>query len=101
MRLTKQQKQIVASVVTSIIGEQVKVKLFGSRLDDNKKGGDIDLLVITSGQIKNPAWVIAKIQASLIMRLGERKIDVLLKAPNLQQNLIHEMADQEGEVLCG
>ena len=39
MRLTEQQRQIIRQVVTSLVGSEVQVMLFGSRLDDEKKGG--------------------------------------------------------------
>ena len=45
MRLSEQEKKIIKSVIAEIFGE-AKVYLFGSRLDESKKGGDIDLFVI-------------------------------------------------------
>ena len=48
MRLTETQRQSIKSAVTSVIGEESRVWLFGSRVDDAKRGGDIDLYVETS-----------------------------------------------------
>ena len=45
MRLSEQEKTIIKSVIAEIFGE-ARVYLFGSRLDESKRGGDIDLFVI-------------------------------------------------------
>lgn len=45
MRLSKNEIQIILRVAKEIYGEGVEVYLFGSRLNDEKKGGDINLLV--------------------------------------------------------
>ena len=45
LRLSEQEKKIIKSVIREIFGE-AKVYLFGSRLDDTKRGGDIDLFVV-------------------------------------------------------
>ena len=45
MRLTKQQTQIITQTVTRLAGMGTTVYLFGSRLNDQAKGGDIDLLI--------------------------------------------------------
>jgi len=50
-----------------------KVILFGSRIYDDKKGGDIDLYIDEDLSIEE----IAKIKAKLILNLGDRKIDIL------------------------
>ena len=44
MRLQPKEMQTILQVARRIYGETVKVYLFGSRLDDIKRGGDIDLL---------------------------------------------------------
>ena len=56
--------------------------LFGSRLDDAKKGGDIDLLVIV------PAKDIERIQQAKVLlidqihaKIGEQRIDVTISSP--------------------
>lgn len=45
MRLTNKELDIIKKEVISIFSES-KIYLFGSRLDDSKKGGDIDLYII-------------------------------------------------------
>lgn len=45
MRLTKQQQTIIRQTVASIAGANARIIMFGSRLDDNARGGDLDLLV--------------------------------------------------------
>ena len=43
MRLTDQQHAIIRTTVTETFGSEADVWLFGSRVDDAKRGGDIDL----------------------------------------------------------
>jgi len=45
MRLTKDQIQHIKKHVLSIYGKNAHVYLFGSRINDNEKGGDIDLYI--------------------------------------------------------
>lgn len=57
------------------------VNLFGSRVDDNKRGGDIDLLVI-SGIITRDDK--RKIKLKLYESIGEQKIDLVLAVDDLE-----------------
>ena len=45
MRLTPAQINTIKSTATAVLGEGAQVWLYGSRLDDERRGGDVDLLV--------------------------------------------------------
>lgn len=45
MRLTPDQTRVILHCVRQQFGDRAQVKLFGSRLDDTARGGDVDLLV--------------------------------------------------------
>ncbi|MDD5276315.1 MAG: nucleotidyltransferase domain-containing protein [Methylovulum sp.] len=55
MRLTQEQIQAIKQTADAVLGKDVRVILFGSRTDDTKKGGDIDLLFETDQTIANRA----------------------------------------------
>lgn len=76
MRLNKKDIQSIIQVAKEIYGESVEVYLFGSRTDNEKRGGDIDLLIRTTSEKKG---VLARIRmvARLKQLLGEQKIDVI------------------------
>lgn len=99
MRLTPAAISSIKKTVAIYAGDTSQVKLFGSRLDDSKKGGDIDLLVTLDHPVENPALLIAKLTAELIKAMNGRKVDVLLIAPNLTKKNIHDMAEKEGKLL--
>jgi hypothetical protein len=45
MRLTPIQIQTVQRCVEATLGADARVRVFGSRLDDTRRGGDLDLLI--------------------------------------------------------
>ncbi|MBK6637710.1 MAG: nucleotidyltransferase domain-containing protein [Rhodocyclaceae bacterium] len=45
MRLSTSHQQIILDTVRKIAGAEASVVLFGSRTDDARRGGDIDLLI--------------------------------------------------------
>ena len=49
--------------------------LFGSRVDDNKKGGDIDLLIKSK---KLGRAEIRKLRMAFFERFGDQKMDILV-----------------------
>jgi predicted nucleotidyltransferase len=85
MRLTPDQQAIIHATVADAFGGEAHVWLFGSRIDDNKRGGDIDLLIETS-QTDVAEIVLAELRflTKLKMQLGEQKIDVLIDYPTRQ-----------------
>ena len=45
MRLTSSQSRLIVATVRQQLGAQTRVFLFGSRLDDAARGGDVDILL--------------------------------------------------------
>lgn len=45
MRLSSYQSQMISKQIHQYFGESADIWLFGSRIDDHKKGGDVDLYV--------------------------------------------------------
>lgn len=81
MRLTPEQVAIIKQAAAEVFGDEVIVKLFGSRLDDAVRGGDIDLLVESSDLIENRMDKMLTLTARLQLRLGDQPIDVLVVDP--------------------
>ncbi len=46
MRLTQDEQTVIKRIVADVFGEDAVLWLFGSRVDDAKRGGDVDLYVI-------------------------------------------------------
>lgn len=75
MRLQSKEIQTIIQIAKDIYGETVQVYLFGSRLNDEKRGGDIDLLVRSTGEKKG---VLARIRMTARLKLHwATKIDVI------------------------
>ena len=57
------------------LDKDAELYLFGSRIDDNKRGGDIDLLIISKKLNKRD---IRKIKFDFYDKFGEQKIDIII-----------------------
>jgi len=74
MRLASHEIKSIKETILQMDAD-AQIRLFGSRVDDNKRGGDIDLLILSSSlgfQDK------LKIRYLLKEKLGERKIDIII-----------------------
>jgi predicted nucleotidyltransferase len=74
MRLSENERQSIKKTFLELDPE-VKVYLFGSRAHDEKKGGDIDLLVLSQKITEQDR---RKIKLKLYDALGEQKIDLII-----------------------
>ena len=95
MRLTPRERQIIREAGLHHFG--VVPYLFGSRLDDAGRGGDIDLYI--PGTWSPHETVLRKIRfcAELRRRLGDRKIDVIVGKK--EHSAIHDWAARHGEAV--
>ena len=75
------------------------VRLFGSRLGDTRRGGDVDVLVELDQPVERPAVLSARLSAQLSRRVDGRSVDVVLSAPNLSRSAVHRRAEQQGQLV--
>lgn len=96
MRLRAEQATVIRQTAAEVFGDDVGVWLFGSRVDDSKRGGDIDLLV-SPVTLDARQQLLRKIRflVSLERRLGERKVDVVIEAPGDTRPIVR-IAHQTG-----
>ena len=101
MRLTPQQIDTIKTTVQQTLGEGAVVSLFGSRLDDQRRGGDIDLY-ISGVELNLPEQLQHKLQllVQLKRQLGDQKIDIVF-APAAGQAVmpIHRSAQAQAQAL--
>jgi len=92
MRITEYQKKMIVEAVVNI-DPNAKIWLFGSRVDDRKKGGDIDIAIFSEKIDKD---VMQKIQVKRCIcdRIGEQKIDLV--TTNSGKEAIFRLAVAEG-----
>jgi len=74
MRLSNEEILVLKNTLAELSPE-AKLYLFGSRTDDNKQGGDIDLLVV-SDQLRTKDM--SRLRVEFFKKFGEQKIDILL-----------------------
>ena len=97
MRLKEKERLFIKEIAKRYFGDDAQIYLFGSRLSDNKKGGDIDLYIETNNKDYVFDKKIKMLQA-LYKQLGEQKIDIVIN--NFTGPLyIHEIARNEGVLL--
>jgi predicted nucleotidyltransferase len=96
MRLTETQIQAIHTTAEELFGSGVRVSLFGSRIDDQQQGGDIDLLIEIDHVLDNRPAMAARFSARLQRCIGEQRIDVLIIDPDTRLQPIHRVARETG-----
>jgi predicted nucleotidyltransferase len=96
MRLSVTERREIRAAASKYFGAEVY--LFGSRLDDTRRGGDIDLYIETTLDDGGAARAKIAMLGYLYHRIGERKIDIVVN--NGRGDLpIYRVARQSGERL--
>ncbi|MBU0568546.1 nucleotidyltransferase domain-containing protein [bacterium] len=74
MRISVEQIDLLKNKILSILPDAV-VYLFGSRIDNNGKGGDIDIMILSDRKM---SWKEkAMIRWHYFERFGEQKLDII------------------------
>jgi len=97
MRLSTEQIEAIKQETEHFFGAQSEVWLFGSRVDDAAKGGDVDLYVCAaSSDADELAAARFAFLARLKRRMGDRKIDLVLQREGGDVLPIYELARKQG-----
>lgn len=96
MRLSEKEREVIVNAVRTRFAVVDRILLFGSRTDDLKRGGDVDILVETplsqDAAFHNKLMALTDIQ----LQLGERKIDLVTCVPEGDDRLIVREARSTG-----
>jgi len=99
MRLSQLQHDIIIQETKKQFGTDVTIRLFGSRINDELKGGDIDLFLEFPNNNPNLWQKILRLNTALQKRLGEQKIDIIAHQLGEHLSDIHKEALKNGIIL--
>jgi len=96
MRLSVAETASIKKIIAEVFGDDAEVRLFGSRVDDSKRGGDVDLYVTPS---RREGWNMKRVSC-----LGELErallypVDLVVAEPEASRP-IDRIALKHGVVL--
>ena len=90
MRLSQDEVRILKNTLYTL-NSDAKLYLFGSRLYDNKKGGDIDLLIVSKTFTKK---LLRRLRVEFFKYFGEQKLDIIVDDGSFS-NPFHKIAYQK------
>ena len=82
MRLSLSEIETIVTLKDKYFNKNDKIYLFGSRVDDNKKGGDIDLFLEVEHQDEKSYNKKLQFISNLQNHIGEQKIDLIVSYDN-------------------
>ncbi len=91
--------QAIKSSAIHAFGDTVAIYLFGSRVNDKTKGGDVDLFVETDLEKKQAMLAQLKFVVALQKTIGEQKIDVIVQSKNSENQTVFQEARRTGVLL--
>lgn len=97
MRLSNKEIAAIKEVTRGVFGDNAMISLFGSRTDNNKKGGDIDLSIQCKSQISREELYKLKIKFLVQLKkiIGDQKIDVLINGGQLSKSILETIQKEE------
>lgn len=84
MRIEQKQIEVLKNKLQTFSAD-AKLYLFGSRVDDNARGGDIDLLIVSDELTQKDLRVL---RVEFFKHFGEQKLDILLDNGDLKNPFV-------------
>ncbi len=95
MRITQEQVRLIREEVRGNLGADARIWLFGSRVDDARRGGDLDLYIEIGGQVGLRQRLRCKYRLEEQLDLH---VDLAVKEPG-QEKPIFALAKKQGVLL--
>ena len=96
MRLTVEEIAAIKAATRLTFGGDAIVRLFGSRTDDSRRGGDIDVHVGTGGPV---AWDAKSFFLNrLYARIDEQRVDLIVTMRGKVPTPIERIAYRDGAI---
>ena len=99
MRLSRNEIEAIRSCARRAFGSDAVVRLFGSRVHDDLRGGDIDLHVEVGPEGRADLRAELEFLSRLKGEIGEQRVDVVVRRRGATPSAIDEIALQDGVVL--
>lgn len=99
VRLSTVQIALIRRAAEQHFGAGVKVRVFGSRADLSRRGGDIDLYIEPAEPLDDPLARELTLYAALQRGLGEQRIDLIVHRPGQPERPIDREARRTGVLL--
>lgn len=100
MRLNETEIENIKKLAHLHFGKDVQVILFGSRANDEERGGDIDIFIRKKNGEKPDFRSKINFTTDLILNIGEQKIDVVLDNPAMHGSEFLKTIYRTGIILC-
>jgi uncharacterized protein len=98
MRLTPDYVNAIKTAATEVFGVSAVVRLFGSRVDDRLRGGDIDLHIEVDA-VGNERQQRSRFEDRLFEMIEPQKVDVVLTTRGITPRAFERIAYRDGIIL--
>ncbi len=101
MRLNREQLEIIESVASEMIpaGARYQLTLFGSRLNDDARGGDVDIYLEVAGIAKQKQQILKRRMRPRLEEMLNLPVDLIIHDRTEPLTLVSKIAREQGEVI--
>ena len=103
MRLSQEQLEVMRSTVSEMIpaGARYQLTLFGSRLDDDVRGGDVDIYLEIAGLARQKQQILKRRLRPRLEEMLDLPVDLIIQDHTEPLTLVSKIARKQGEVIQG